>query len=288
MRRVRALAEGVLVDVVERRQSARKELAIDDALGKPVDGAKTELPAELIDPLADQALVARSERRQAVAHDDPVGEAAVHQAALAPRLAHHLRVMADPGQHEARRIDRAEHVEIDEAVVERRDQRVGHRMREPHEVGIGARRIDDHEIMGALDRAHRLGEGAEFLRFDLVKAQAATACDAIMRGELELDARARRPVAAIVEVVGKAALAGIEIDRGDALAGLQQRDRNMHGRGRLSGTAFFVAKDDDMRRYRRADIRLHQHGYATSAWRSVLRLATLNVKIQHRPRQVNH
>ena len=197
--------------------------------------------------------------------------------------------MADPGQREARRIDRAEHVEIDEAVVERRDQRVGHRMREPHEVGVGARRINDDEIMGVLDRARpprrrrripplrsRRGAGRRRVRRNNA------------RGASSLSARARRPVAAIVDVVGEAALAGIEIDRGDALAGLQQRDRNMHGRGRLSGTAFFVAKDDDMRRYRRADIRLHQHGYATSAWRSVLRLATLDVKIQHRPRQVNH
>ena len=69
-----------------------------------------------------------------------------------------------------------------------------------------------------------------------------------------------RPVAAVLDVMGEASLAGIEIDGGDALAGLQQRDSDMHGRGRLSRSAFFVAKDDDMRRERLANIRLHQHG----------------------------
>ena len=52
----------------------------------------------------------------------------------------------------------------------------------------------------------------------------------------------------------------VEIDGGNALARLQQRDSDMHRRGRLSRSAFFVAKDDDMRRERLANIRLHQHG----------------------------
>ena len=38
----------------------------------------------------------------------------------------------------------------------------------------------------------------------------------------------------------------------------------MHSRGRLSRSAFFIAKDDDMRRARLANVRLHQHGNATS------------------------
>src|SRR5581483_4106807 len=112
------------------------------------------------------------------------------------------------------------------------------------------------------------------LRLDLVEAHTAAARDAIVGGKSELEAGAGRPVAAVFDVVSEAALAGVEINRGDALAGLQQRDSYMHGSCRFSGTAFFVAKNDDMRRYRRADIRLHQHGYATSAQRSVLRLAT--------------
>ena len=77
----------------------------------------------------------------------------IDDAALPARLAHHLGVMAGAGHREGRGIDRAEHVEIDEAVVERRDQRVGHRMGEPHQIAVVAGRIDDDEIVGVLDRS---------------------------------------------------------------------------------------------------------------------------------------
>jgi hypothetical protein len=59
--------------------------------------------------------------------------------------------------------------------------------------------------------------------------------------------------------MGEAALAGIEIDRGNTLARLQKRHSDMHRRGRLPRSTFLVAKDDDMRRKRLANIRLHQH-----------------------------
>ena len=68
-----------------------------------------------VEPVADQPLVARAERGQPVAHHDPVGELAVDQAALAARLAHHLGVMAFAGDGEIGRIERGEHVEIDES-----------------------------------------------------------------------------------------------------------------------------------------------------------------------------
>ena len=258
-----ALAEGVFVDVVERGEPAREELAIDHPLGKSVGGAEAELPGELIDPLPDQPLVARSERREPVADDDPVGQPAIDQAALAARLADHFGIVADPDHFEGGRIDRAEHVEIDETVVERGDQRIGHRMGEPHQIGIVARRIDDDEIVAVLDRAHRFGEGGKFLRLDFVEAEPKTARDAIMNGHFELDAGALGPVAAVLDVMGEAFLPRVEVDGGDALAGLQQRDGDVHRRGRFSRAAFFVTKHDDVRRKRLSDVSLHQHDNAT-------------------------
>ena len=121
-------------------------------------------------------------------------------------------------------------------------------MGEPHQIGIVARRIDDDEIVAVLDRAHRLGKGGEFLRLDFVEAQPEAARDAIMHGHFELDAGALGPVAAVLDVMGEAFLPRIEVDGGDALAGLQQRDGDVHRGGRFSRAAFFVAKDDDMRR----------------------------------------
>ena len=60
----------------------------------PSVGAEAEAQAEPVEAFADQLLVARAEQREAVAHHDPVGQAAVHDAALAPRVTHHLRVFA--------------------------------------------------------------------------------------------------------------------------------------------------------------------------------------------------
>lgn len=59
------------------------------------------------------------------------------------------------------RIDRDEHVEVDESVVERRDQRVGHRMGQPHQISVVAGRIDDDEIVRVLDGIDRGGELVE-------------------------------------------------------------------------------------------------------------------------------
>ena len=61
-------------------------------------------------------------------------------------------------------------------------------MGEPHQVGIAARRVDDDEIVGLLDRADRFGKGGEFLRLDFVEPHAETASDAVMRRDFELDA----------------------------------------------------------------------------------------------------
>ena len=72
-----------LFHVVEGGQAARKIFAIDDALGKSVDRAETELPRKRFDPGADQPLVARAQRGEAIAYDHPVGQAAIDQPALA-------------------------------------------------------------------------------------------------------------------------------------------------------------------------------------------------------------
>src|SRR5580658_7516361 len=75
-------AERVLGQVIERGEAAREKLAVDDAFGKAVDGAKAELLGEPFDPLANQPPVARAERREPIAYDNPVGETAVDQTAL--------------------------------------------------------------------------------------------------------------------------------------------------------------------------------------------------------------
>jgi len=57
----------------------------------------------------------------------------------------------------------------------------------------------------------------------------------------------------------EALLARVEIDGGDTLAGLEQGDRDVQGRGGFSGAALFVAEHHDVRRLRALSDRLDQH-----------------------------
>jgi hypothetical protein len=111
--------------------------------------------------------------------------------------------------------------------------------------------------VGIFDGGYRIGESGKFLRFDLIKAHAKAACNAEMPGNVELDAGALGPVTTVFDVMGEALLPGVEINGRNALTGLKQGDRNVHGGRRFSRTAFFVSEDDDMGRARLADVRLH-------------------------------
>ena len=250
MRHVGPRAQRLLVEVVERGQAAREEFAIDDALGETVGAAETHALAEFGNALADQTLVARAERGETIAHHDPVGQLAVDEAALAARFTHHVGIVALAGDGEIGRIERGEHVEIDEAVVERRHQRIGHRVREAHQIAVMAGRIDHHHVVGVFDRTDRLGKVIELFRLVRFHRIAFGAADDEMRRQFELDAGALGPGAAIFDVMREALLARVEVDGGDALPGLEQGDGNMQSRRGFSRAAFLVTEHDDMRRLR--------------------------------------
>ena len=72
-------------------------------------------------------------------------------------------------------------------------------------------------------------ESGEFDCLVLVQLDAGAARDAVMRRHFELDVRALRPVAAIFNVMREALLPGVEIDSGDSLTALYQRDSKMQG-----------------------------------------------------------
>ena len=165
MRHVRPGAKRRLVEIVKRGQPAREKFAIDHALCKTIHAAEAHAFGQFVDTIAHQPLVARAERGETIAHHDPIGELAVDKPALPARFAHHVGVMAFAGNAEIGLVERGQHVEIHEAVVERRHQRIGHRMGEPHQIGIIARRIDHDDVMVMLDAADGGGEIREFLRF---------------------------------------------------------------------------------------------------------------------------
>src|SRR5476649_758879 len=137
------------------REPTWKKFAIDDAFSEAIDRAEAEPQRQIIEAVGDQLLVARSQHRQSVADYDPVAARAVELTALASGIPHHLRIVALADDRIGRGVDGAEHVEVEEAVVDRRHQRVGHRVRKTHQIAVGPRSIDHDEIECTLDRAHR-------------------------------------------------------------------------------------------------------------------------------------
>jgi hypothetical protein len=61
------------------------------------------------------------------------------------------------------------------------------------------------------------------------------------------EAGAARPGASVVDVTGEALLAAIEVDGGDALASLQQRNGDMQGSGGFPRAPLFIAWNNDVR-----------------------------------------
>src|SRR5690606_15123735 len=51
----------------------------------------------------------------------------------------------------------------------------------------------------------------------------------------------------VVDVAGEGALAGVEVDGSDRVSALQECHGEMHGGGRLAGTALFIAQHEHMR-----------------------------------------
>src|SRR6185437_7141398 len=82
-------AESGLVDVIESGQSARKEFAIDHALGEAIDRAEPKSERQFLEPVSHQLLIARSDHGQSVAHYDPVGTGAIELSPLAAGTPHH-------------------------------------------------------------------------------------------------------------------------------------------------------------------------------------------------------
>src|SRR5882724_3726922 len=248
MAEIRAGAERRLIEVVERGETARKELAIDHALGKAIDRAEPEPERQFLQPVGDELLVARPEHRQAITDHDPVGRCTVELAALAPCAAHHLGIMALAGHRIGGGIDGPQHIEIEEAVVDRRDQRVGHRMRKAHQIAVGSRRIDHDEVERPFDDADGIHELLELGVLVLRDLHGLAELDAAMDRQFERKTGAARPDAAIADITGEALLPAIEIDGGDALTSFHQGNGDVQRGGRFARTALLVAQHDDVSR----------------------------------------
>src|SRR4051794_24245585 len=132
-------------------------------------------------------------------------------------------------------------------------------MRQAHQIAVRPRRIDDDEIERPLHRADGVHELQELRRFIVGDLHAVAKLDAAMHGEFEIEAGAASPSAPVTDVARKTLLAAIEVNGGDALAGLEQCNGNMQGGGGFSRTTLLIAQHKDMRRARLPLTSLHKH-----------------------------
>jgi hypothetical protein len=133
-------------------------------------------------------------------------------------------------------IDLADQIEIDEAVVDRRDERVGaeHRAARKRIVAAGACRR----------RPRRRFRPAIELRVEIVVLGG---IERLVDGDRELDLQPLDRARAVVEIASQSALARVEIDRGDLAPRRGERDGAVDGGGGLAGAALFVGENDEMR-----------------------------------------
>ena len=228
---------------VEQRQPAREQLAVDDALRQAGDDAEADALRQFVERAADALHVARLEARQAVAQHDPVDRAAVGLAARLARVPHHLGEEARAADLVRLGIDLADQVEVDEAVVHRRDQRVGAGERGAGERRVAARRVDDDEVEPAPTPSRR----SRARRVAPSPSRVAVVGDHRDLGLDEREARAswrRRRGSRGSARPSAAARRGRSTPTRAPVVG--QRDGDMDRRRRLARPALLVAEDDQM------------------------------------------
>ena len=143
-------------------------------------------------------------------------------------------------------IDAREEIEIDEAVVHRRDQRVGRRMRLTGQKRIAARRVDDDEVEFLFLLRQEFGEMSAVVGRGLVERLRLRAVEGKRDGHREPGLSACVPIGAVLEMARETPLPRIEIDRRHALAEPRQRHGKMDGRRGLARPALLIADDDDV------------------------------------------
>jgi len=102
---------------IEQRQTVQEHLAEDHALAQARGEAKPDAARERVEHRTHVALVARGDRRQTIAHHDPIHRtAALHGAHLA-LLPHRLGIDGRPHDLERVGVDAGKQIEVDETII---------------------------------------------------------------------------------------------------------------------------------------------------------------------------
>jgi len=231
---------------VKQCQPAEEQLLVDHALAEAGGDAKADALGQRLDHGRHVALVARGDRRQAIAHHHPVDRAAALDGAQLALLPHRFGINRRTHDLERVGIDARQEVEVDEAVVERRQERVGPRMGEPAEMGVAAGRVDDHEI-DLVD--HLLERGIEAR---LLVGLGGGAVGQRRERHRQVHRHGQRDRLAlgigraIFDVAAERGLPRIEVERGHPRALGEQRHGDVQGGRRLARAALLVADHHHM------------------------------------------
>ena len=133
-------------------------------------------------------------------------------------------------------IDLPDQVKVHETVVDGGHNRVGPGNRRAGDRIVTSGRIDHDEIRAAADPGHFLVQARRCHQAER---------DMPRRGQINLPPACRG--FAIVEIACHGLLAGIKVNRCNAVAGALQRNRSMHRRRRLSRAALFIGEDNYVR-----------------------------------------
>ena len=239
-------AQQVLVQRVEHRHAGGKQRAEDHTLGNAVRHPAAQPHGDALQHGLHLPHIARGQHGDAVAHQYPVDGAAVDGQALGAGALHQPGIMAHLARLAGHRVDLGQHVDVDQAVIDRSDQRIGQGMGEAREVGVEAGRVDDEEIGAVLHLAHRLLEQAELGALVLAQGIPTRQRQMKMGGVGDGEAVLPGPVAAVAHIPGHGLLAAVDVDRGDLEALVEQIDGQMEGHGRLARPALLIADHDHM------------------------------------------
>jgi tripartite ATP-independent transporter DctM subunit len=247
-------AERGLIERVEDGQPEREEPAKRRALRQAGEHAEAHLRGDEIERIRAGA-PAFAAGGQAIAHHAPVGRPAAQPVARRERSGDSLGVARGARARPAAGANRHDEVEIDEAVVDRRHQRVGETMRHQAQMMGTAGRVDHDHVVVALQLPHRMDEARQKLGVVVIGTGPIRTDDRHVPGQPQREVLALRPVVTVLDVARQRLLLEIEIEGGDALSSLEQRHHDMHRNRRLAGAALVVADHDHMRTATRARAR---------------------------------
>jgi len=163
-----------------------------------------------------------------------------------------------------------QHVDIEQAVIDRGYQDIGIFMTDARQDGRAARRVDKNDVTvgefgeGRIDGSSRrtfIGFGIRSGR--LVDTQILGQGDRFDRFGV---------FAAVIDITRQRRLAGIQIQRADAVAAIECGNGQMQRRRGFAGSTFFIADDNDFlartRHPGKSDLGLYRHLHLSDFMRS--------------------